>query len=261
MKQTIPYINSYQLSYAEYGNKSGFPILVQHGLIASIDDQTLFDLLLQRNARMVCIARPGYGESSPYAMSSYAEWGEIISPLVQKLGLTHFDLLGISSGAPYAYSIAYNFLEHVRNIYILNGMPALYDEMVLSEWPYPIKKAAGMVEMEALAHELFFANLSEMDMENPDVRDSMRNNAFGVAQDLRLRGLDWGFRLSGVNQKVFMQHSKSDEAVPFQTAVRTAALLPNCDLELKETGVHFSKEVLNEFIERVILPEMNTNKI
>ena len=132
MKQTLTYKNGLHLSYAEYGDKNGYPILIQHGLIASIDDYNLFDRLLQINARLICIARPGYGQSSPYVMDGFAEWADIVSPLIEELNLAQFDLLGMSSGAPYSYSIGYRFPDKVNNIYIFSGIPALYDEIVLS---------------------------------------------------------------------------------------------------------------------------------
>jgi pimeloyl-ACP methyl ester carboxylesterase len=90
------------------------------------------------------------------------------------------------------------------------------------------------------------------DLKKNDVRDSMMNNCFGVAQDLRLRFMDWGFSLDKIDQKVFMQHSKTDDSVPYGTAVRTSQLLPNCALELCETGPHFSPEALDEFFKETV---------
>ena len=248
MKQKIKYKNENYLAYAEYGDKNGYPILIQHGLIASIDDYHLFDQLIRLNVRLICIARPGYGESSPYVMNSFAEWGDIVSMVIEELELTQFDILGMSSGAPYGYSIGYGFPDKARNIYIFSGIPALYDENVLSYWPYEMAKNKTMADMENLAHELFFSHLTAEDMKKNDVRDSMMHNGFGVAQDLQLRAMDWGFRLSDVKEQVYMRHSKCDEAVPFETAVRTSELLPNCKLELMETGPHFSEEALGDFI-------------
>ena len=253
MKQTLTYQKGFNLSFAEYGDKNGFPILVQHGLIASIDDYDLFDRLLQIKARLICAARPGYGESSPYEMTSYSEWADLTALLIGELELTQFDILGMSSGAPYSYSIGYRFPDKVRNIYIFSGMPALYDEIVLSYWPYGVIKNKNMDDLQKLAHELFFANLTQDDLRKNDIRDSTKYHAFGVAQDLNLRFMDWGFRLSDVKEKVFMRHSKCDDAVPYKAAVRTAELLPNCDLELTETGSHFSKEALDDFINRAIV--------
>ena len=252
MKQIALYENGNALSYAEYGDKNGYPILIQHGLIASIDDYYLFERLIELRTRLICIARPGYGESSPYVMNNMVEWAEIVSILIDELKLSHFDILGMSSGAPYSYSIGYKFPDKVRNIYIFSGIPALYDEKILSFWPYEVKKNANISEMEKLDYELFFSNLSEEDLTKNDIKDSMMNNCFGIAQDLKLRCMDWGFKLFNVTENVYMRHSKSDNAVPLITAEMTSKLLPNCKFEIRENDVHFSKEVLDDFIRTVM---------
>jgi pimeloyl-ACP methyl ester carboxylesterase len=252
MKQAISYENGNLLSYADYGDRNGYPILIQHGMIASIDDDGLFDRLVQLGARLICMARPGYGESSPYVMNNIGEWGDIAAALVDELKLSQFDVLGMSSGAPYSYALGYRFPDRVRNIYIFSGTPALYDEHVQALWPYPVDKTATMVELQKLAHELFFSNASAEDRAKPDVRDSMMNDCFGIAQDLKLRVLDWGFGLADVKPTVYMQHSKADEAAPFGTAALTANLLPNCKFDIREDGVHFSSAALDDFIRTVM---------
>jgi pimeloyl-ACP methyl ester carboxylesterase len=255
--QQLTYKYGLHLSYAEYGDRAGYPVLVQHGLIASIDDYDVFQRLLQRPVRLICIARPGYGESSPYLLESYAEWAAIVSLLFRELRLPRWDLLGISSGAPYSYSIGYKFPKMVGNIFILSGLPALYDEVVQSIWPYPAIPDQGIASLKDLAQQLFFSSMSEEDLKRKDVRDSVKNGGFGVAQDLRLRFLDWGFRLPDVRPKVFMRHSKGDDSVPFSAAVRTSELLPDCHLDLLESGPHFSGEALDRFIEEIMLPNMH----
>lgn len=252
MKQTIRYQNDYSLSYAEYGDKNGCPILIQHGLIASINDYRLFKQLIDLGMRLICIARPGYGESTPYEMKNMAEWADIVSVLVGELKLSHFDVFGISSGAPYSYAIGHRFPEKARRIFILSGTPALFDEKILSCWPYEVKKNAAIAEMEKLAYELFFSNLPPEDLSNDDIRDSMRNNCFGIAQDFRLRCMDWGFNLADVKQKVYMRHSRSDDSVPLITAEMTSKLLSNCSLEIRENDDHFSQTVLDDFIGTVM---------
>jgi pimeloyl-ACP methyl ester carboxylesterase len=256
LKKTVKYKNDQVLSYTDYGDPTGDPILIQHGLIASIADQQLFARLIDTGARLISIARPGYGESSPYAMRNVAEWGEIVAFLVDELGLAKVDVLGISSGAPYSYAIGCHLPYHVLNIFILSGTPALFDEQVCSFWPYPVDRDADIAGLQALAYELFFAHLPQEALEKNDVKDSLANSCFGIAQDLKIRCLDWGFPLSSVQAKVWMRHSRSDSSVPFITAERTSRLLPNCDLEVRETDEHFSQEVLDDFIESVIIREM-----
>jgi pimeloyl-ACP methyl ester carboxylesterase len=249
MKQHLTYQSRNYLSYAEYGDPNGFPILVQHGLIASIDDFMLFERLIRSGARLICAARPGYGGSTPYLLDSYAKWAAITAVLIQELQLSQFDLLGMSSGAPYSYAIGSQLPEMVRNIYIFSGIPALYDEKVRSHWPYPVVQTRSMAELQNLAHELFFSDVSPERTKQNDVRDSMMNDCFGTAQDLRLRFMDWGFRLSDVKANVTIQHSRDDENVPFITAEITAGLLERCKFVVKEEGGHFSSEALDAFIE------------
>ncbi len=248
MKQIIRYANGNSLSFADYGDKNGYPILVQHGLIASISDYDLFTRLLEAGTRLICIARPGYGDSSPYVMRNMAEWGDIVSVLVDELKLSQVDVLGMSSGAPYSYAIGYSLPDKVRNIFIFSGTPAMCDDRILAWWPYPVNKQASIGELESLAKDLFFSNLSAEDLLRDDIEDSMANDGFGIAQDFKLRCNDWGFSLSEVKALVYMQHSKEDNQVPFVTAEMTARLLPNCRFEVREKGEHFSKEILDDFI-------------
>jgi len=245
-----------EMAYAEYGDKLGFPILAQHGLIASIKDFALFDLLIQNGARIVCIARPGYGESSPYPMKNIGQWGDLVGILVAELGLTQFDVLGMSSGAPYSYASAHTFPEKARNIYIFSGIPAMYEDAILKHWPFEVKKNASIEEMQKLAHGLFFSNPAAEDLARNDTRDSMANNAFGIAQDFRLRCMDWGFKLEEVKQQVFIRHARFDPGIPLVTAEMTARMLPNSQLQVEETDVHFSEDSLDLFFERTILPHL-----
>jgi hypothetical protein len=103
--------------------------------------------------------------------------------------------------------------------------------------------------------------LTEDDLKRNDVRDSLMNDVFGVAQDLGLRFMAWGFRLSDVKANVFMRHSKADESVPYETAVRTSELLPNCHLELLEAGPHFSEAALDDFIRDTIVSKIRAAKV
>ncbi len=248
MNKFFQYKERYFLSYADFGDPSGFPILIQHGLIASINDRHLFQRLVDAGARLIAIARPGYGASSPYEMKNISEWGAIAAVLVDELGLAQFDVLGISSGAPYSYAIGYHLPERARNLFILSGTPALYDENVLSHWPYPANKEASLPELQKLARELFFSNLSPADLEKDEIKDSLANDCFGIALDLKIRVQDWGFRLSEVKQKVTMRHSQADDSVPLVTARITSHLLPSCQLEVRGHDPHFSQAVLDDFI-------------
>ena len=166
----------------------------------------------------------------------------------------------MSSGAPYSYAIAHRLPDKAQNIFIFSGTPALYDERVLSHWPYPVNKDASIVELEQLAEDLFFTGLASEDQQRHDILDSRMNHCFGIAQDLKLRCMDWGFTLPEVQTPVYMQHSELDESVPVVTAQITAGLLPKCWLEVRTQGGHFSDEELDEFIRSTMLPHYDSTR-
>jgi len=240
------------LAYNDFGNNNGFPILVQHGTMASIKDTGSFDDL-GKIARIICIARPGYGESSPYVLQNLLEYGEIIAKLVTELGIGKFDILASSAGAPYGYAIAKVCSDKTRNIYVYSGTPALYDSEVQKNWPFPISKEMTVEDSQKIAFEVFFSRFTEQEKEQDYIRDSMANNCFGEGQNLRLRFKDWGFTLSEIKAKVYMQHSKKDEVLPYIMAERTAKLLCDCELELLEDGSHFSVDGYEAFLQDTVM--------
>jgi pimeloyl-ACP methyl ester carboxylesterase len=261
MTSVIKYRGQYQFAFTEFGDRAGYPILVQHGLIASIHDKHLFDRLVRMGAHLVCIARPGYGASSPYAMKCIAEWGQIVNVVVEGCAFSRFDVLGISSGAPYSYAIGSHMADRVRNIFILSGIPALFDEQVLRLWPYPVDKDASIDELKQLAYDLFFSNVADQDRHRDPIADSMQNGCFGIAQDLKLRCIDWGFDMSRVHASVYMQHSKGDSQVPVRTAELTAGMLSNCRLEIRDGSEHFSESLLDEFVRRTMTAHYLSNQV
>lgn len=258
MKGSILFDRHYRISYANYGDRNGFPILIQHGLIASIDDYDLFNRLIRCGARLICIARPGYGASSPYILANIAEWADFAAAVIDKLQVQQFDILGMSSGAPYSYALGHRFPDKVRNIYIFSGIPALYDRQVQLNSPFPITANAGIEQMEALAYDLFFSNVSSEALERNDIKATMSNNCFGIALDLILRSSDWGFKLSDLQPNVYMQHSRWDQNIPLITAQLTAKMLSHCELTVKESDEHFSPQALDEFIESVMLRKIES---
>ena len=249
MKRILAYRNGERLSYNDFGSPNGYPVLLQHGMVASIADESLFGRLVLAGRRLIAIARPGYGDSSPQPLPNMAEWGQVVSRLAEELGLTRFDVLGMSSGAPYSYAIAHHMPEKTRAVYIFSGIPALYDPGVVAAWPHPLDPGAGISELKALAKQLFFSGLSVDELQSEDVHDSMRNGCYGIAQDLKLRCSNWGFSLAEVRTPVYMQHSRAD--IP-EAAQRTANLLPDCHLEWRD-GAHFSPELLDGFIHKTML--------
>jgi pimeloyl-ACP methyl ester carboxylesterase len=252
MIQYFTYGKKETLAYNDIGDKNLLPILIQHGTMASIKDIEIFDEL-KKYTRVICIARPGYGESSPYILKNMLEYGNIISQLVKELSIKQFDVLSSSAGAPYGYAIAKACESEIRNTYVYSGTPALYDANIQKKWPFPVNKNLTVEDSQKVAYEVFFANIPSSELGKNYIKDSMANNCFGEGQNLRIRFNDWGFKMSDIKSKVYMQHGKQDTVIPYELAIMTKELLPNCEIELLEEGEHFTEEGYKLFIEKRII--------
>lgn len=74
-----------------------------------------------------------------------------------------------------------------------------------------------------------------------------------VTLDLQIRCRCWGFDLRGIGAQVFMQHAVDDTSVPFAAARITASLLRHCVFDARQTGDHFSSELLDAFLCQTVL--------
>jgi len=241
------------VAVSDIGQPTGFPIIVHHGMIASICDTALFASLVDAGRRVILLARPGYGDSSPVILPNVAGWGALAEAALDALHVRSFDILGISSGAPYAYALAARCPDRTRDVFIFSGTPALYDARITALWPYPLDREATLADLQDLAHTLFFAGLSPERAQEPAIIDASAHDCFGIALDLQIRCRDWGFDLRDIGARVYMQHAIDDTSLPFATAKITASLLKHCILDERKSGDHFSHELLDTFLRQTVL--------
>ena len=127
--------NDASLSYAEYGTSTGKPVLLLHGLVGSICSEGMEESLCGLPMRVIALARPGYGDSDYFDMDCVADWGRLLTEFWDHLGLQSFDIVGISAGAPYAYSLAALYPDRIGTVYINSGIPAVRFPNVLAQYP------------------------------------------------------------------------------------------------------------------------------
>lgn len=251
MAKTILEVDNQKIAIDDYGDQNGKVLVINHGMIASIYDESLFDMLINLGYRIVAAARPGYGKSSVFQLKNIAEWGEITEKILDQLGISTCSVFGISSGAPYAYALGQRSLK-VRNIYILSGIPALYMEEIQQNWPFPVNNETKLEELQQIAKDIFFGNGYQLNSADQNMTDSYKNNCYGIALDLYLRTKDWGFLVNDIRQNVFMEHTQDDASVPFICAEQTRKQIKNCTFIKKVSGGHFSEALLNDFIANVV---------
>ena len=65
--------NGKKIAVNDYGVPDGKVIVINHGMIASINDESLFTRLIEYGYRIISIARPGYGQTSAFKMENIGE--------------------------------------------------------------------------------------------------------------------------------------------------------------------------------------------
>ncbi len=109
------------LAYCEVGNPRGPLVIHNHGGPSSRLEAFLFaDAASKCGLRLICVDRPGIGQSSPQANRTYAGWADDLTAIADALGHRTFGVTGWSEGGPWALAAAAYIdpdrLRHVTNI-------------------------------------------------------------------------------------------------------------------------------------------------
>lgn len=119
--KTIATKDGRQLAYCEVGNPEGPLVIHNHGGPSSRLEAHLFaDAASKHQLRLLCVDRPGIGQSSPQEARSYSGWAEDLTAIADALGYREFGVTGWSEGGPWALAAAAYIdpdrLRHVSSI-------------------------------------------------------------------------------------------------------------------------------------------------
>jgi len=95
------------LSYAEFGDPTGYPLMFFHGFPSSRLEAWFLDPIVQRKGiRLIVPDRPGFGRSTFQSNRQFGHYPSDIQALADHLELDKFAILGGSGGGPYALACA-----------------------------------------------------------------------------------------------------------------------------------------------------------
>jgi len=116
--------NGEQVAFSEYGDTRGEPVMFCHGWPSSrLMAQFTHDAARELGVRIISPDRPGIADSSFVTGRKLLDWAPLVSELANFLKLEKFRVLGISGGAPYAYTLAWAMPERVRVVAVVSGAP------------------------------------------------------------------------------------------------------------------------------------------
>lgn len=269
---TLDLSDGRQVSYAEWGDPSGRPVIYCHGFPASRLEARLADASARAlGIRLIAPDRPGFGLSSLAPARTLADWPFDLAEVADQLGLSRFHLIGVSGGGPYAIACGQYLGERLEGIALVCGLGELAD----SEASRGMNPAtAGALNLQRrwprLGHQLYLRVIGPLLRRYPagvfriildngtaadravladrDVRsviidafaEAFRCGSAGPAQELALITRPWDVDPCKVTQSVRLWHGEADRTVPVAMGRRHAALLPYVHAHFIPGEGHFS---------------------
>lgn len=119
--KTVATQNGRHLAYLEAGDPHGPLVIHNHGGPSSrLEARLLAQSASKNRLRLICVDRPGMGQSSRQKTRSYAGWADDLVTIADALGHHEFGVTGWSEGGPWALAAAAYIdprrLRHVSSI-------------------------------------------------------------------------------------------------------------------------------------------------
>jgi pimeloyl-ACP methyl ester carboxylesterase len=112
--KTIATQDGRNLTYLEVGDPHGSLVIHNHGGPSSRLEARLFaNSASKHRLRLLCVDRPGIGQSSPQPTRTYSGWADDLTTIADALGCHEFGVTGWSEGGPWALAAA-AYIDPVR---------------------------------------------------------------------------------------------------------------------------------------------------
>jgi pimeloyl-ACP methyl ester carboxylesterase len=246
----------------EYGDRTGRPVMVFHGVPACGAGFAFADEPARnRKLRLIAPDRPGVGLSAPldggWTVGSYPA---IVTQLADALGVDRFAVWGWSGGGPYAVACAATNPERVTRAAVSASMGEIgvwaqdadfekTDRQMLSMVRKHPRLARTMMALTARmarmspksAAKSFAKQLSESDrvvidqLGTPAEAMALFTQAFlrgarGVIDDYRAIGQPWGVELGAMTAPIKIFQGDADPMVPARHSRELAKRVPEAEL-------------------------------
>ena len=247
------------LAFAEYGDPRGNPVFFFHGTPGSRFFRPPDGITSQTGVHLICVDRPGYGLSDFQPGRSILDWPGDILQLADSLGLDKFAVAGHSGGGPYALACAFALPARVIAASVLCGAGPIdtpgitvgttatnkFGLMVGRFIPWSIwqvlvwfiyhRRAADPAATLARGNG-HRPPADDDQLRNPEVRESciqseleaFRPGMRGLAWDVHLLTLPWGFRLEDIRVPVYLWFGGEDDLATPGMARHMSEIIPGC---------------------------------
>jgi pimeloyl-ACP methyl ester carboxylesterase len=281
------------LSYLEVGDPNGPLIIHNHGGPSSrLEAGLLEDAASKNGLRLVCVDRPGMGQSSAQRARTYAGWAEDITTVADVLGFQEFGVTGWSEGGPWALAAAAYIdptrLRHVSSI--APGSYGAFGDNSAAEHLSRIDAFGGSLALHfrpgfrlmyavlGLTAKRFRASfvkqirnsLNDYDNEilsRPAVAtgfadscaECFAHGSDGLVSDAELLYRKWAFDVSVIERRVHMWQGLDDKLVPDPINKAVADAMPGAVWHPVEGAGHFVAVGSGDEILAIAAEELSTS--
>ena len=286
---TIRVRDGRQLGIAEFGPPDGRAVVWFHGTPGArrqVPEEARL-IAAAEGIRIIGIDRPGVGLSTAHLYDALVDLVPDLEIVVDRLGIEHFAVIGLSGGGPYALAAAARLGDRVQGVGILGGVAptqgpdaiggglvgvATVAAPLLTALRVPLGYllTGAMRAVRPLGRpmlQLYAAVSPEGDrdvLRRPDVgamflddlATSGNRSMRAVIYDAILFTRPWGFDLAEVEQHVVWWHGDADHIIPFAHGEHVVPRLPDAELRVRPGESHLgglgaAKEVLETVVHRV----------
>ncbi|MGB1129096.1 MAG: alpha/beta fold hydrolase [Haloferula sp.] len=249
------------ISYAEYGDPEGSPVLFFHGWPSSRYQAAYLDpLASERGLRILAPDRPGIGESTPLANRCFRDWPKDVAAFADALKIERFPIFGISGGGPYTLASCQTLGDRITRAAVVCGAPPLSsdDDRAHMHWAYktlassrPLRRVmlpalvpfsrwmvgrgaqrapmSWMLKSVPLRdREALFAQ-GGWDMVTRSYLEAVRNGTQSILDEGELYLGDWDFDVDQISVPLQFWHGKADANLPCPVAQRLAERIPSAE--------------------------------
>ncbi len=258
-----------RLGFAEYGDADGRPVFFFHGIPGSRLFRPPDDLTKTAGVRLICVERPGYGESSFQPGRRMLDWPADVAQLADHLEIDRFAVMGHSGGGPYALACAYALPKRVEMAVTLSGAGPMEARgaadglVLLHRLAFRIGRYVPWWLLRTLATRIYSERLwalqagidrdagrrpraDQVLFDQPEIRtacdaseiEGLRPGMQGVVWDVRLLIRPWGFSLRDIGVPVHVWHGTADDQTSMAMARHMAAEIPGARCTVCDDEAH-----------------------
>ena len=261
------------LTYLEVGDLDGPLVLHNHGGPSSrLEAHLLADAAAKNRLRLICVDRPGMGQSSPQKPRTYAGWADDLVTIADALGYHEFGVTGWSEGGPWALAAA-AYIDPARLRHVTSIAPGSYGAFGDNWAAQYLSKADALGGSLALhfkpGFHLMYAALGITAKRFPEtfvkqIRNSVSDydrqlllrpeigTAFGescaecfahgsdgLVRDAELLYRSWAFDVTAIERPVHLWQGLDDKLVPDPINKQVADRMPGAVWHPVEGAGHF----------------------